>query len=189
MNIIFVRHGESEDNAGVIKGEDTILTKRGKEQAKALGNRLKKYNIATIYTSRLRRAKQTGEIISKILKVPIKENLEELDEYPHKHLRSRLLFLFDIKLRKRIKRLKRFLDGISKEREEDKTILVIAHGITNKIIMSHLVQIPWRKQMLRFNQDNTGVNMLTWKKEYKNWSVRYINDIEHLPINLRNTPR
>ena len=185
MDIIFVRHGESETNAEISKDEDSSLTKKGREQAKALGNRLKKYNISTIYTSTLKRTKETGEIISKILKVPIKENLEELDEYLTRHLRFGLQSLFNIKVNKRIKRLRKFLDKISKEREENKNILIIAHGITNRIIMSHLIGIPFKKQLLRFSQDNTCVNLLRWKKEYNNWHIKCINDIEHLPINLR----
>ncbi len=185
MNIIFVRHGESEANAEISKEENSVLTKKGREQAKALGKKLKNENVSVIYTSNLKRAKETGEIISNILNVPIKENLEELDEYPSKHLRFRLRSLFNIKINKRIKRLRKFLDKISKEREEEKTILIIAHGITNKIIMSHLVRIPLRKQLLRFSQDNTCLNRLIWKKEFNNWNIKCLNNIEHLPINLR----
>ena len=55
------------------------LTEKGRIQAKYLGNRLKKQSISEIYTSNLERSKQTAEIISKIIKVPIKENFEELE--------------------------------------------------------------------------------------------------------------
>jgi broad specificity phosphatase PhoE len=86
-----------------------------------------------------------------------------------------------------MKRLRNFLDRISKEREEDKTILIVAHGITNKVIISHLVQLRLGKQLLRFSQENTCMNILTWKKEFNNWNINCINDIEHLPTNLRSS--
>lgn len=185
MNIIFVRHGESEHNAKVTEVSDCKLTEIGKKQAETLGNRLKKYKISDVYTSNLLRAKETGEIISEILNVPIKENLEELDEYSSKHLMYIFRALFRRKTNKRLKKLKRFLNKISKGRNEDKTILIVAHGITNRIIMGYLSQIPLRRQLLRFSQENTCLNILQWKEEYKNWNINCVNDIEHLPIKLR----
>lgn len=185
MNIIFVRHGESEHNAKVTDKEDSKLTEKGIKQAEAVGKKLRKYNISTIYTSNLLRAKETGEIISKILKVPINENLEELNEYPSKHLRYTIRRLTKRKSNQRLKKLKRFLKKISKERNENKTILIVAHGITNIIIIGYLSQLPLKKQLLRFSQDNTCLNILKWKEEYKNWNIDCVNDIEHLPLELR----
>lgn len=185
MNIIFVRHGESEHNAGITLGENAVLTKKGREQAKALGNRLKKYNISTIYTSNLNRAKETGEIISKILKVPIKENLEELDEYPSEHLKSRLHYLFNIKTKRRFRGLRSFLKNIAKERNEDKTVLIVAHGITNRIIVGCLLKIPFGRHLLGFVQDNTCINIVLWKEKFNNWSIQCLNDTKHLSEELK----
>ena len=52
MRIIFVRHGESEHNAKLTDVEDSDLTKKGKEQAKHLGESLKKQKISAIYTKK-----------------------------------------------------------------------------------------------------------------------------------------
>ncbi|MFZ1971115.1 MAG: histidine phosphatase family protein [Candidatus Nanoarchaeia archaeon] len=180
MKIIFVRHGESESNVGLTKSEDSSLTKRGREQAKYLGIRLKEQNIYTIYTSKLLRARQTGEIISKIIRVPVKENLEELDEYPTKNLKSATSRVFNNRLR----RLKKFLKKISEERDEDKTILIIAHGITNRIIMGYLLRMPLKKYLLHFWENNTGLNRVLWNKKFKNWRMDRTNDISHLPDRL-----
>jgi broad specificity phosphatase PhoE len=180
MRIIFVRHGESGYNAGLTEAEDSPLTRKGRIQAKHLGNSLKKEKISIIYTSNLKRAKQTGEIISKIIKVPIKASFDELNEYPGEHLRSRLRILFNSRLR----RLKKFLDKISKDKEKNKTILIVAHGVTNKLIMGYLLQLPLRKQLLRFSQHNTGVSSLWWNKKFNNWNLRSFNDIGHLPKSL-----
>ncbi len=180
MRIIFVRHGESKHNARLTDEEDSGLTRRGKTQARHLGNSLKKQKVSAIYTSNLLRARQTGEIISEIIKVPVRGTFEELDEYPSKNLRSKLKLLFN----KRFKRLKKLLNKISKDKLRNKTILIVAHGITNKIMIGYLVQIPLRKQLLRFKQHNTGVNSISWNKDYNNWTLDYMNDIAHLPKKL-----
>jgi broad specificity phosphatase PhoE len=181
MKIIFVRHGESTNNAGLTDKEDSGLTSRGKKQAEHLGNSLKKQDISVIYTSNLLRARQTGEIISKIIKVPVKSTFEELNEYPTGTLRSRLKLLFN----KRLKKLKKLLNRLSKDKEKNKTILIVAHGITNKIILGYLVQLPLRKQLLRFRQDNTGIHSISWNKDLNNWRLNSMNDIAHLPKSLR----
>lgn len=186
MNIIFVRHGESESNAKISKDKNSRLTKKGERQAEYLGKRLRRYNISEIYTSNLIRSKQTGKIVSDILKIPVKESLTELDEYPGNYLKSRFR-IFSLKLGKRKNRLKIFLNKISKERKSDKTILIVAHGITNRIIMGHLSQIPINKRILRFSQENSCVNILSWKEEYNNWNINCVNDIEHLPLKLRSS--
>lgn len=180
MKIIFVRHGESENNIRLSKDEDSGLTKRGKEQAKYLGIKLKEQNISMIYTSKLLRARETGEIISKIIKVPIRENLEELNEYPTKNLKSKFSTIFN----KRLKKLKKFLKEISKDRDKDKTILIVAHGITNRIIMVYLLRMPLKKYLLLFWQHNTGLNRVSWNEKHKNWRMDRTNDISHLPKRL-----
>ena len=63
MEIIFIRHTEKEE-----VGEDPYLTKRGIKQAKHLANRLKKEKFSEFYCSDMNRAKQTSEIVSKILR-------------------------------------------------------------------------------------------------------------------------
>ncbi|OGJ13192.1 hypothetical protein A3K82_01290 [Candidatus Pacearchaeota archaeon RBG_19FT_COMBO_34_9] len=180
MKIIFVRHGESKHNAKLTLLGDSGLTKKGKAQAKYLGMRLKKQKISAIYTSNLLRAKETGEIISKIIKVPVKSTFEELNEYRSANLKSRLKLLSNA----RLKRLKKLLNKISKNKMKNKTILIIAHGVTNRIMIGHLLQIPLRKQLLRFKQHNTATNRISWNKDYNNWNLDYMNDIAHLPKRL-----
>jgi len=180
MKIIFVRHGESENNARLSDDKNSGLTKRGEKQARLLGDSLKKERISVIYTSDLLRAKETGEIISKIIGVPVKNNFEELNEYPSGNLRSRLKLLFN----KRLKKLKKLLNEISRNRNRDKTILIVAHGITNKIIMGYFVELPLRKQLLRFKQHNTCINTISWSEEYNNWTLDCMNNVSHLPKQL-----
>ena len=178
MKIILVRHGESESNAGINEKKDCQLTKNGERQAELLGKKLKKekVKIDTIYTSSMIRSKKTGEIISKIINIPIKENFEGLSEYPSQHLKSKLKILFNLRLR----RLKKFLKEITKNREKDKTIMIVAHGITNRIIIGYFLQIPLKRQLLRLQQKNTALNILDWNQDFKNWQLNQMNDISHL---------
>ncbi len=181
MKIIFVRHGESKYNAKITDEKDVGLTRRGKMQAKHLGNSLKKEKISAIYTSNLLRAKETGEIISKIIKVPVKNTFEELDEYLSKHLKSKLKLLFN----SRLKRLKKLMNKISKDKEKNKIILIVAHGVTNRIIIGYFLQIPLGRQLLRFKQHNTCINVLYWNNKFNNWNIECTNNTAHLSRKLR----
>lgn len=81
MNVYFVRHGESEGNQKKVhQGENVPLSETGKHQAELVANRLKNIAIDVIYASPYLRAKQTADIISKKLKLPIEywEHLKEL---------------------------------------------------------------------------------------------------------------
>ena len=79
MNLILLRHGESEWNfQNKFTGwTDVSLTKNGIEEARFSGQQLleKKIRIKTIYTSLLSRAVETTKIVSEIINFPI-ENIE-----------------------------------------------------------------------------------------------------------------
>lgn len=70
MDILFVRHGESEGNAASrLQGRiDSPLTARGREQAARLGNWLSSvgYRWDVAYASPLRRAFETAEIVCRV---------------------------------------------------------------------------------------------------------------------------
>ncbi|MFA4952732.1 MAG: histidine phosphatase family protein [Candidatus Pacearchaeota archaeon] len=181
MDIILVRHGESEHNAKLSEDNDSALTKKGRKQAEYVGKKLQKIKISKIYTSGLIRAKQTAQIISKINKISKIKYFDGLNEYPGRYLKQKWRWLFN----KRLKLLKKLIKDISKDKKKDKTILIVAHGITNRIIIGYLLQIPLKKQLLFFRQHNTGVNILIWDNDFKNWKLESMNDISHLPERLR----
>ena len=66
MKIIYVRHGETPDNVERrVQGQTSRgLTERGKEQAKGTALKLRTEKIDHIYSSDLRRAVETAEIIA-----------------------------------------------------------------------------------------------------------------------------
>lgn len=85
MRIFLIRHGETDWNVlKKIQGStDRALNQQGVLQAKTLARRLvsQKYQVDKIYTSRLKRAKATAEIVSDELQVPceVKSGLEEMN--------------------------------------------------------------------------------------------------------------
>lgn len=82
--IIFLRHGQAENNTNrVLAGRrpGVPLTLTGLEQSEKIAKFLKPFNISTIYSSPIERAKKTAEIVSKHNSLEIKtdERLIELD--------------------------------------------------------------------------------------------------------------
>ena len=79
MKLIIVRHGETIENVnGIFQGQTPgILSKRGINQAKKVGERLKNEQIDYIYSSDLNRAKHTAK---EIIKYHPKLNLNLIKE-------------------------------------------------------------------------------------------------------------
>ena len=84
MKLYFVRHGESEANTlRVISNRESPfgLTALGKQQALFLADRLKDILLTAIYSSPIRRARETAEILSQSFHLPyqVTEALREYD--------------------------------------------------------------------------------------------------------------
>lgn len=83
MSIFIVRHGETDWNReGIYQGQmDTPLNEKGRDDARKLAVALSKIRFSYIYTSDLKRAKETSEIINEYLNVPTfyKRELREMD--------------------------------------------------------------------------------------------------------------
>ena len=64
MDIILIRHGQTEDNVGrIFSTKDTILTDEGKEQIKKTKTFIDTISFDKVYVSPLHRAIQTMEIL------------------------------------------------------------------------------------------------------------------------------
>lgn len=83
MRLLFVRHGETDWNVEnrIQGGTDTALNETGLEQARQLGQKLaeQKLMIAKIYSSKLKRAHKTAEIVGELLGVDV-ESVDGLEE-------------------------------------------------------------------------------------------------------------
>jgi broad specificity phosphatase PhoE len=75
MRLLLIRHGESVANAeGRLQGHlDVLLSDRGRRQAERLAEKLAPLGVEALYTSPLRRAAETAEIIGAGLGLPVEE--------------------------------------------------------------------------------------------------------------------
>lgn len=75
-SIYLIRHGQTDWNIdGRYQGQaDPPLNKKGLEQAEQLVDNLKNEDLELVYTSPLLRAKQTAEILTDHLMIPLKED-------------------------------------------------------------------------------------------------------------------
>ena len=78
------RHGQSTYNVqGLLQGRtnSSELTDLGKKQAFKTGKALKTYPLEVIFSSPLKRARQTADIVTEVLQVPVytDEHFTEVD--------------------------------------------------------------------------------------------------------------
>lgn len=118
-----VRHGETEWNVkGLIHGyADAPLTKTGVRQAKILKRKFKNINFASVFSSDLKRAKKTAQIISHDNKLVIKTT-QALREGNHGKYEGKKSSLFK-------KELKQILDKQAQLLEKDKPKFKLADDI------------------------------------------------------------
>jgi len=87
VNLLLIRHGEILSNVKRVYAgrSEEALTKKGICQAYKVAERIKKdYNIHALYTSPIKRALQTAEIIGKIIgrEVIVEEAFKEMEMEP-----------------------------------------------------------------------------------------------------------
>jgi probable phosphoglycerate mutase len=84
VNLYFVRHGESEANTRhVISNRESPfhLTERGRQQAQALAEKIRRIPFSAIFSSPVLRARETAELLSTAIGIPyhVTEALREYD--------------------------------------------------------------------------------------------------------------
>ena len=173
MNLILVRHGESEANfRGISQSakdewSDTILTKKGIEQAGKLAERLRFEKIDYIYCSDLKRAKQTANKINKFHNLNIIFDKQIRDVSKHETLE-------DI-----IGRAKSFLRDVEKK---DGNILVVCHGGICLTLLAITTGSREKGGKLvnkyKDSQKNTCVNIV--EKVHGKYKIKLIGCIKHL---------
>ena len=168
--LILVRHGESEHNAkGIWTGWlDPMLTPKGQEHAKKIGQKLKDYQVKRAFVSELKRARQTWDLIHQ----EITSGKNHLPVTTHKHLNERHYGVFAGKNKWQVKkdvgeeefmRIRRswdypLPDGESLKNvyersvpyyqqvikpyiEKGEIVISVTHGNTNRALIKHLEDI------------------------------------------------
>ena len=197
MKLILVRHGETDSNVQeIVQGQLPVpLNSRGFEQAKKVGLRLKTEKIDVIYSSDLKRAKQTAAEIARFHKIPLiysvllRERkfgrLEGMPSEEYKKLRAssgipRHLYrppggesYSDVS-----KRVRGFLSMI-KKRHENENVLLVSHGGVLRIFVALLTKKPLKEVFDIEAHKNTAVSVIELRRGSPP-KIHYLNSTEHL---------
>lgn len=199
VRLYLIRHGETGDNYNkrFCGWTDAPLNELGKSQSKKLGEAFKDLEIDIIYTSDLKRARETALCIKNDRKLLIRELdalrelnfgiaegliIEEIKErYPevyeeleNDYIRAR--FPKGESLEEMHNRVSRVIDAIL-DKHAGKTIALVAHSGVIRSIISHLITGDI-KYHWSFKIDNCSISVI---EKYEDFSVlTKLNDICHL---------
>lgn len=196
MKLIIVRHGETEENVEkIVQGHKLgILTNKGLEQAKKLGQRLKDEKIDVIFSSDLLRAKNTTREIEKYHNIPVHYDKElnercmgifegrPVEEY-EKALNESGLDIGDFRpeggesFTELRERAKRFLERL-REEYKGKTVLISSHGWFSAMLLGILLNMPI-EEAADLDLENASINIIELGENAEH-KAHLINSIEHL---------
>lgn len=194
--IIFVRHGLTDWNVeGRWQGyTDIPLNATGRAQARAAAQRIAKWPVEAIYTSDAKRAAETAEIIGRAMSMePIRDKawreryLGELEglttkqiqeKYPHLVLSRAFIDAPGGETYEQLRH--RVLESWEEllEDHEGNTILIVSHGGTLRLIISHVLGLPDRFYA-PFWFGNTGITKVVVHGDGRT-QVTVLNDTSHL---------
>ncbi len=181
--LLLIRHGRSTWNAVKrIQGQaDPPLDDLGREQARLLAERLRETPPVALYTSPLRRAQETAEIIGDALGLPVTpdERLKEYDvgditgltwgqieeQYPDVARRwSKAMENLNLpgaeehaSFRARVTAAFDEVVARHEEHKEEGPVGVVAHGGTLGIYLNHLIGLPTRFSPFRFGNGSLSI--------------------------------
>lgn len=205
MNWIIVRHAESNWNKkGIFQGQkNPKLSSNGLIQASKIHFGLKGIPVDYIYSSDLERAKRTAQILNSTLNVPIEitENIREIGfgqweglkrnevqaKYPdefNEWIRNGLILekIQDAEtLNDLTGRLIQFIADVKLKHTDDKTILIVSHGGTIRILAKMLLGIPV-EQSISMSTNNTGISIIEspLTNDDSRPTLHHWNQIHHL---------
>jgi broad specificity phosphatase PhoE len=205
MNLYFVRHGETEYNAlNISQGEDTELSSLGLTQAELLAKRFSNTPVDVIYSSPMKRARQTAEVVSKLLEKDItysdylkeqrapsefvgkrKDSLElvEIEKLRDFNEKDFLWHYSDEENFNDFKeRVRRFFDTLSETKQEN--VLIVSHGGPIRLLIFLMMEERVDPRAFYrfadlFRVDNAGITFCKKNKKEK-YSVQFFNDCSHL---------
>ena len=201
IKLILIRHGRTLWNSsGKFQGQSDIeLSQEGISQAEKLAENFPVTHIDRVYSSNLKRAYITGEIIAKKFNVPIikDKRLCEVsfgswegltyDEI-HEKWPNEIETMFSTpdvltmpegesfaQVQKR--GVEALLDIVNKH--PDETIAITAHGGILRTLLAYALHMPLR-YIWTLRQDNTAVNIVTFYGDKIN--VELLNSTAHLSL-------
>lgn len=182
FTIYVVRHGQTDWNKeGRIQGStDNPLNATGQEQAAALGRTLTDVRLDAIYTSSHQRARQTAAVFEG--RAPI----VAMDELRERHFgkfeggnekdaalvadwnKRRFTWTDDMEggesLESQSKRAETALRKIRERHKDSGTVMIVAHGGINPILVSYILGLPPQEGAAAIAQSNDEVYRLEISK-------------------------
>ncbi len=213
LRIMFVRHGETNANAdGRLQGHmDYPLSEKGKKQARKLRDSLREdeLRINHIYSSPLRRTKDTAQIVGQSWSAPIEyvNSLKEYDigifsgltweEIDAKHAKLAREFLKDRdwdkiekaeSFKERSVRAHSFLSTVIKRHSDDDVVIVFTHGgiLQNLLAVLMGTEIIWGMKIHNTALFDFTFDMELWASRGQNrynpffCRINRFNDASHL---------
>lgn len=209
MKIVLTRHGQSLWNIGETnekycgggdKSFDVPLTELGIIQAHKVGKTIaKKFNITKIFSSPLKRAKESAKIINKYINCELKflDNLREISYGFWEGLtREEIIKLYPDNYREWVNdpantapyegetgyqvrdRIVLFFNSLMKEIKDNENILIVGHKTVNRIIICHILGIDIKDYRDKIKQDNASLSI--FEKKEKSFILSLLNDTCHL---------
>ena len=215
MRIILIRHGQSTGNTdrrfqGQSKDPRFHLTELGKQQARKLKQRFINENIAPthIYSSPLKRVKETAEIIADGTNIAIQYS-DDLQEYGlgiltgmsieeasnnYKESEWEQLEINEYgtvegaeTIEEKLRRAKEIINRVIREHNDEHTVFLVCHGGFLQDVIANILETPkrWRISIKNTAIFDFSIKLDEWakKESFKTnrfWQINSFNDHTHL---------
>jgi alpha-ribazole phosphatase len=200
MRLIFVRHGETPWNVTLqYQGQANVpLNERGREQARRVAERLRRLDVAALYSSDLARAWETAEVLGAALgrtPTPMAE-LREIDvgqwegytpeelyrRFPdhmaeYKRDPARTVRLGGESYAQLQTRALVALNHIQEAHKQGETVVAVSHGGTIRALLCHVIDLD----LANFGRMWLDNGSLTEFRLGRNgWRLMRLNDAAHV---------
>lgn len=160
--LLLIRHAERIKIPETPEPHDFSLSKKGILQAKSLAKKLSKMKgeIDILYSSSMKRAKETAEIVGKSIgkKVNVLPKFEEVSRL----LEGKKYYKIDYwKARKKLRETQKIFDEIL-IKNKGKLIVLVAHGRLNRMLIGKKMKISYLKTKI-FYCSNCFMNCLRFE--------------------------
>ncbi len=198
MRLILVRHGETEDNVNHISQghRDTGLNEQGRLQSAAIGRALNAEKVDAIFSSDLRRARETAEAILRFHNAPVtfsshirEQSIGVFEGRPRSHFKD---FMLEAAPRGKLeevapeggesmaqvrRRAEDFLRMLT-QKYAGRTVIVISHGGFLKMLLGVLLDKSAGESLTMFELKNACISII--EVSHSGSKVHVINSVSHL---------
>lgn len=197
VNCYLIRHGRQNSS---LCNVDVELSEEGRLQAELLRDRIKNYHIDALYSSNLKRAIETAQIVNGALQLPhiIREELQEIsfgsmtgksNTYITEHFSDfkaeQMKLMEDIPYpdgENGTSVYERAMPVIQElVQSGNKNIAIITHGGTIRVLLAALFgKNQARRFLFGVSLENTGITQLVYHPGYDRFYLERFNDFAHL---------